>query len=619
MPTAGLPKEKWEAAFEAFNLRRRSESATHLREGLRTSELTNLLRTVFETNLHASSTETFSANGTPRVPPLLATDAKRPEAVLFSLEVCVTRAYNIALSFARNGRIQRARVVAQNGHKLLQELPSGISLQTLCEQGATALEKEEHVPYMRRLADATVNLFELSAALALLAKDTNAAYRHATTARLWHRSAALLRRPGTEDSTRAPEPRIACVESLACATAGDMSKAIECLLPIAEEQDETYWPASYQAGALCVYQRRFLQNAKALLQRCVANAYRAPDALALLARVERPSEAVRVWQRVLALQHERFASVWEAAKVFGRLGLYEPQAILLECLLDMQPADARNHVRSDGTISLHSRWEMDECAVQEEYGKAKVLEGHATKGLEVLEKCIAMQASVASSDREKGILQVIAWATAATRDTERALRAANKFLSAFPCVSARLARADALLSGERCAESRQELELALQEVIVATQFSDSALQHVLRGVCYNNRAVLETCSGENGESTFAAAQVAFSKGRAGIREDNALSKWVNMCADVSAWNRVLVLWRKGRNADAASHWVGRRGSRSIDKDSEKNLPKPETHVMGGLTDAHLQQMDMLCSHVDEMERTRVALDNVIACAQDTWT
>lgn len=638
--------QSWRSAHDTFRLGRLDDARAHTARGLHLSRAGSALAVAHGTNAHALGVRSHPpyAGGRP------SDDAS--SAGIFVREAALTGAYNVALAHARDGDLSAGLRSLSCIDPVLEQPPSPAVIAT---QGSSGLSQGTTPPAMRRLADAAAAALQLRAALMLLCGDADAAAGANQAAKMWLRAETMLvagRSAQVDGQPPAAVARGAILDSLALAEAGDFPAAAATVEPhalraasrnaAAEVREgntnargatppvnRLQLAATYQCGAL--HALHSLHDGhipspfdeqdgsgELILLRSALAGFRAADAHALLGRIRRrPSDALRAFEASLGVDYLRPGTLAEAAVAFESAGRHRGQADIMSYLASLERPPPR--APRAGMLEVARAWTPDRDEVGIAQARALLLAGRPEDALSVLERVSGPRG------RDSVAARAGALAAAAVGEPSDAAARAKRFADSFPrACSAQLAVADAALTNDEVPAAQAALELAVSVALredVAQDRATAAARAAVRGVCFNNRAVLSLCADDDdraADEMLAAAQVAFDKAAAAPGAPDDLRKWARRAADAASWNRVILFAEGGRAGDAASHWVGRRKRRGGRNDGKSEFAKPMSHVMGIVDEGSLKAMDAFAEGVEEAERTRVRLNEVVRETAERW-
>lgn len=549
----------------------------------------------------------------------------------------------------------------------------------------------------RRWAEAAAAAFELRGAAALCLRDVDStaivaeaarALRGLAVAELARSSAKHYGEPNavppeaiaasdgykSQFQGKAPEEteRIASLQqdddaaradwlvALAGGLSGSWETALEAILDRGREAEPSktgdttgscHLPSAYVAGALLVIgggSAETKETAVRMLETCAARGYRTADSLALIARLRCGSKGISAWQSVVALDFQRRAALWLAAKEFGACGRVAQQAELLRCLIEvlsLQNSDGPRQTQTENRVGLVTMEQGLRTSSQLTKGQVSLAHASALCSSEQWEQATAVLANVhtgnsvdveaEANDVEEDIGAVTgtlaAWAAIGTGDIEGGIKRAEAVVDMYGndgvwAACAHAGRAEALLRVERMQETCEAL-LGSFRAGNGVFGKDEAESMLLRGVCFHNLGVARYCLAKEAiaDECFAAAQAAFEKcearsTREGVQE---LGKRFAMCASFS---RCIAMWARGRKVDAAAHWIAKRELHANDGNKQiKDIMKPQTktrairsHVMGDVDEASLKKMDEVCAQVCRGEEARRRLSTMMEELQREW-
>lgn len=641
---AAVSLECWRSTHDAFTLGRLTDAASHTARGLQHSRAGSVLAVAHATNAHALGA---------RPSPPYAGGHPTPDASavgLFAREAALTGAYNVALSHARGDDLSSGVRALEAIDAVLALPPSAAAIDA---RGTDALSQGCPPESVKRLARAAAAALQLRAALALVCGDTEGAAASNRVAKLWLRADASLAGADADKDDAGTDAgataRGAILDSLALASAGDLPAAAAAVEPHAIHslpsppatdalEGSTALPAgagpesrlqlaaTYQCGALHALHSLHSgnvgrtgagrdQSGDMLLLRSALAGYRSPDANALLGRIRpRPRDALRAFQASLAADHLRPGTLADAAVAFEEAGRHRGQAEIASCLaaLDRPPARTGNR----GVVEVAAAWVPDRDEVSVAHARALLLAGRPARALGVID--------AVSGGRGREATRAAAFTSAAVGEVADARARSARFAEAFPRVcSAQISVADAALASDDVPAAAAALQRAVSVALREDAAEDRATacaRAAVRGVCFNNRAVLSLCaSNDNGtaDGMFAAAQVALDKAAASPGAPDDVRAWARAASDAATWNRVLLFAESGRADDAASHWIARRKGRESGG-GRAEFAKAVSHVMGIVDEGSLRKMDRWAEGVEGGERGRGRLNEVVREAAERW-
>jgi hypothetical protein len=472
-------------------------------------------------------------------------------------------------------------------------------------------------------------------------------------------------------SSSPPRARARCIAAISCSVDRDYDNALSLVrddalgalhdsnaligntfFALSDVGSETklevlYWPNVYVAATVLLLrgERADLVTAIALLEICAGAGYRVADAIALVARIEIDTDAVQRWQHVFTMDCARPGGLWTAAKVFASLGREEARASLLECLSAMlsgssNEIEERKMEPKLGVVDLspahlaNGKGVLPLDLVRLERARAMSASGRWKESLMIYKSVLASVSGsgygLQSSGHHVelfGLLRDYAWTLArakmldcAVETSERAILAAT---SGLERCAVYLAEADAMLNGEKVDSALQAARTSFHEAelnLVADGAVDNMTLQFLRGTCYNNMGVLETCKQDLYQActSFEAAQIAFGKcAESHSEQRNArLAAIARRFQAATLFNRVLVLFQRKAYHQGVGLWLEHAGPHVSDwasdelsmaalqnlrqKVSELEISQsPEAseggHVLGGFEEKQSVVLSLVCA------------------------
>lgn len=428
--------------------------------------------------------------------------------------------------------------------------------------------------------------------------------------------------------------------ALSYAVAGDITSARAAIdaraseaLPVSSASPDStevaYLPAAYLSGALRVLSGECVQQS-GVLHTCAARGHRTADCLALLARRERGAQGVRAWQRAVAVDYERPAALWLAAREFGEAGRERQQAELLRCLQEMMERTGEVGERGEalklkeGVCSGNG---LSVLRVRAARGRALCGAGEWDEAVEVL-SCVQRELSscagdVYTAEIAQDVALDLGWASVVSGDVDGALPLLEAGAAAAGAdwrkAGAALARAEGLLRTEKVDEAVVAVREGVRWLRVG-EADDCAARRMLRGVAFHNLAVLRCCKEGAGavvvDEAFAAAQAAFEKCVRDGEAGEGMKREAGLMGEAATFGRCLAMWESGRRVDAAGHWVAKRGEREGEVGDGKHVVV--SHVMTEVPGEMVGRMDTVCGGVWKTAEARRRLREVVDEVTEAW-
>lgn len=441
----------------------------------------------------------------------------------------------------------------------------------------------------------------------------------------------------TSSSADLAVARTVWMQSLSLARAGDEEAALTSVLPTArailesrhyddidgEDIDNAGKEAMYLAAVLLLRRGGSDMDECAEFARgCAERMFRTSDSLALVARAGTgKAEDVERWAVALAVDGSpRPAGLWLTSRAFGRMGMYERRAEILELAedalaehdnedgenIDMQ--DATENVKGDRVVRLdekniaHGILEHGEdvrsCleveSLRAERGRALCAAGRVEEGRALLQE----SGVILDPGSHSGAQLAVEWALAdramTKEEAEKSLiETESHKLMHWERMGIFIARAERMLRGGLVREARRAMDEAMR-IGLQIELENSGSEAFLRGICYGNTAVVRVCDGDvmGADEWFAAAQTALDKA---IEENTyqeqrssfarvkssqaALERAGLQLGTLATFGRCIAMAMCGRRSDAAGHWVAKRGLQGAS--IETNLPGGDSFPMVG--------------------------------------
>lgn len=431
--------------------------------------------------------------------------------------------------------------------------------------------------------------------------------------------------------------RTVWLRSLSLAKTGDEVAALASVLPTAraslesrqlgrvdsEDIDNAGEEAMYLAAVLLL--RRGgpdVDKSAEFARGCAERMFRTADSLALVARAGTgKAEDVDRWAVALAVDGSpRPAGLWLTSRAFGRIGMYERQAEILELAEDalqehedgdgedIDMDDAAEDDRGDGIVRLDDRNIMHgiseyggnirSCleveSLKAERGRALCAAGRLEEG-----KVLLRESGIdLDPGSYTGAQLAVEWAladramTKAEADKSLTESESNKLMH-WERMGIFIARAERMLRGGLVTEARRAIEEAMRSGL-QIDVGNSGSEAFLRGICYGNAAVVRVCDGDvaGADEWFAAAQTALDKAtEINTNQDQrsnfskvtssqpALERAGLQLGTLATFGRCIAMAMCGRRSDAAGHWVAKRGLQGASIDD--SLDEGVTFSMAG--------------------------------------
>lgn len=446
----------------------------------------------------------------------------------------------------------------------------------------------------------------------------------------------------TWDDADAADARTAWLQAICLSKAGDGEAALALVLPRARAALEarlgehpnvvnglhfTGEEIMYLAAVLLLQRGGpDIKEAAKFASGCAERMFRTADSLAIVARAEYSSSlSVDKWALALGVDGSpRPAGLWLTSRAFGRIGMPERQAEILELAVDALFEDGEEHNAVDqmevtvndgdptGVIRLcnmpsvnsHGTKDVNDESIgvmqlKAERGRALCAAGKLDEGKKLFRECgIDLE-----SETGAGVQLEMAWTLSdKSMNGEEAQRCLleeeSKKLMDWERMGLFLARAERMLRGGLISEARRAVEESMRAGLY-NEGGSSGCEILLRGICYNNVGVVRVCDGDvaGADEWFAASQTALDKA---IEEDVRLESVATELGTMATLGRCIAMAMCGRRFDAASHWVakrginGREGWRKKEESATHDDATSDGPIVNTVSNKVLLQMDNVC-------------------------
>lgn len=427
------------------------------------------------------------------------------------------------------------------------------------------------------------------------------------------------------------------MQSLSLAKTGDEEAALTSVLPTArailesrhhdgidgEDIDNAGKEAMYLAAVLLLRRGGSdMDECAAFARGCVERMFRTTDSLALVARAGTgKAEDVERWAVALAVDGSpRPAGLWLTSRAFGRTGMYERQAEILELAEDalaehddedeeiIATQDGTEYEKGDRVVRLNEKIighgilehgeDVRNCleveSLRAERGRALCAAGRVEEGRVLLQE----SGVILDPGSHSGAQLAVDWALAdramTKEEAEKSLTETESHkLMHWERMGIYIARAERMLRGGLVKEARRAMEEALR-IGLQIEVENSGSEAFLRGICYGNTAVVRVCDGDvmGADEWFAAAQTALDKATeenmnreqrssfAKVKSSQAALERAGLqLGTLTTFGRCIAMAMCGRRSDAAGHWVAKRGLHGAS--IETNLPEGDSFPIVG--------------------------------------